>query len=63
MVEEPEVDLRLQASLLLALAALMVVLQLIAPYRGWIIVLIALGGALLSGYFWTRSLVGAGGCM
>jgi len=57
MVEEPEVDLTLQAPLLPALAALMVVLQLIAPYRGWIIVLIALGGALLSGYLWTRSLV------
>lgn len=57
MAERPKVDLKLEAPLLPALAALMVVLQVVTPYRGWLIVLIALGGALLSGYGWVRSLI------
>jgi uncharacterized protein (DUF58 family) len=53
---EVEIYVALETPLLPALAALMVVLQLVSPYRGWAIILIALGGALLSGYLWARSL-------
>jgi uncharacterized protein (DUF58 family) len=48
--------LTLNTRLLPALALLTVVLQLIWPYRGWMMLLVALGGALLSGVLWARSL-------
>ena len=53
---EPESHLTINVRLLPVLVGLMVVLQVVAPYRGWAIILIALGGALLSGYIWARSL-------
>jgi uncharacterized protein (DUF58 family) len=34
----------------------LLVLQLIAPYRGWVILLIGLGGGWLISYLWARSL-------
>jgi uncharacterized protein (DUF58 family) len=39
------------------LAALLIILQLIQPYRGWMILLIGLGGAWVFSYFWARSLM------
>lgn len=56
MSEEPQVKLTLDRRWLVVLAALMVVLQVISPYRGWMIVFTALGGALATGYVWARSL-------
>jgi uncharacterized protein (DUF58 family) len=58
MEPDPEVETRvaINARLLPVLVGLMVVLQVVVPYRGWMIVLIALGGALASGYLWARSL-------
>jgi uncharacterized protein (DUF58 family) len=42
-------------SLPIAVCAL-IILQLLAPYQGWAMLLIALGGALLIGYVWARAL-------
>jgi uncharacterized protein (DUF58 family) len=36
---------------------LLLVLQLVTPYRGWTILLVGLGGALLSSCVWARSLL------
>lgn len=47
---------RLNSRLLPVLVGLMVVLQIIGSYRGWMMVLVALGGALAVGYVWARSL-------
>ena len=56
MGEGPETGLRLNVRLLPALVGLVLVLQLVAPYRGWMILLVGLGGALLASYVWARSL-------
>ncbi|MGD2216646.1 MAG: DUF58 domain-containing protein [Gemmatimonadales bacterium] len=56
MLPESEKRLRLNARLLPALAGLALILQLVAPYRGWMILLVGLGGALLTSYLWARSL-------
>ncbi len=56
MSEGPETGLRLNARLLPPLVALLLVLELVAPYRGWTMLLVALGGALLTSYLWARSL-------
>lgn len=56
MREDPVVDLTLNARLLPGLVGLVLILQLMAPYRGWMILLVGLGGALLSSYLWARSL-------
>jgi hypothetical protein len=51
----PEFRLRLHTRLLPALVALLLVLQLVEPYRGWIILLVGLGEGLLVGYLmWQR---------
>lgn len=34
----------------------LVVLDLVAPYQGWVILMVGLGGALLIGHIWTREL-------
>lgn len=36
---------------------LLIILQLIQPYRGWMILLFGLGGAWIFSYFWARSLL------
>jgi uncharacterized protein (DUF58 family) len=46
----------LNMRLLPALVGLVLVLQLVSPYRGWKMLLVAMGGALLSSYVWARSL-------
>jgi uncharacterized protein (DUF58 family) len=55
-MEKPEPQLQFNTLLWPALVALLLVLQLVAPYRGWFILLVGLGGALLVGYLWARSL-------
>ena len=39
-----------------ALVALLLLLQLLTPYRGWLMLLVGLGGMWLIGYLWARSL-------
>lgn len=56
MGEGPESKLTLNTRLLLALVGVVLVLRLVAPYRGWTILLVGLGGALLTSYVWARSL-------
>jgi hypothetical protein len=38
------------------LVGLLLLLQLLTPYRGWMILLVGLGGAWLVSYLWARSL-------
>jgi uncharacterized protein (DUF58 family) len=56
MMERPESRLQLNTRFLAVLVALLLVLQLVAPYRGWLILLVGLGGGWLVGYLWARSL-------
>jgi uncharacterized protein (DUF58 family) len=51
-----ESRLQLNTRLLPALVGLLVVLQLTVPYRGWLILLVGLGGLWLIAYLWARSL-------
>ena len=39
------------------LLGVLIILQLVQPYRGWMIMLFGLGGAWLLSYFWARSLL------
>lgn len=48
--------LKLNPRLLPIVVALLVALQLIVPYHGWMMLLIGLGGAWLIAYFWARAL-------
>lgn len=48
--------IELHARLLLVLVALLLLLQFIAPYKGWVVLIVGFGGALLIGYLWARSL-------
>jgi len=52
----PEPRLRLNTYLLPVLVGLLLVLHLAVPYRGWLILLVGLGGAWLVSYLWVRSL-------
>ncbi len=52
----PEPDLKLNTRLLPALVGLLLILQLVVPYRGWLILLVGLGGGWLISYLWARSL-------
>jgi uncharacterized protein (DUF58 family) len=56
MKQTPKPQLQLQSWFLPALVGLLLVLQLVAPYRGWRILLVGLGGAWLVSYLWARSL-------
>ena len=56
MKQMPKPQLQLQSWFLPALVGLLLVLQLIIPYRGWRILLVGLGGAWLVSYLWARSL-------
>jgi uncharacterized protein (DUF58 family) len=51
-----QVQVRLNAWLLPMLVVLLLVMQIIAPYKGWVILLTGLGGALLVSFLWMRSL-------
>lgn len=50
-------QLKLNTRLWLVLVGLLLVLQLVIPFRGWIILLVGLGGGWLTGYLWARSLI------
>ncbi len=50
------VSVRLNSRLVPLLVLLLLFLQLVAPYKGWTIGLVALGGMWLVGYLWARSL-------
>ncbi|MEW5959281.1 MAG: DUF58 domain-containing protein [Chloroflexota bacterium] len=56
MDSPPKPQLKLNSRLLPALLGLLVVMQLMAPYPGWMILLIGLGGAWLLAYLWVWSL-------
>jgi len=50
------VHLQLNSRLVPALTLVLLVVQLVAPYDGWLILLVGLGAAWLAAYLWTRSL-------
>lgn len=52
----PNPQLRANSRLLPVLVGILVVMQLIAPYQGWLIMLISLGGLWLVNYVWAWSL-------
>ena len=56
MYSSPETRLLLNTRLLPVLVGLLLIMQLVAPYRGWLILLVGLGGSWLVSYFWARSL-------
>ncbi len=49
-------QIRLNSWLLPVLVLAAIITDLIAPYRGWRVLYVGLGGALLVGYLWARSL-------
>lgn len=51
-----ELELKLKTWLPIAIVVITIVVDILAPYRGWRIVFVGLGGALLVGYLWSRSL-------
>ena len=48
--------IRLNSWLLPVLVFAAMITDLVAPYRGWRILYVGIGGALILGYFWVRSL-------
>jgi uncharacterized protein (DUF58 family) len=54
--EQARVTLKLNNRLLPILVGLLVVMQLIYPYKGWLMLLIGLGGIWLVGFIWARAL-------
>jgi uncharacterized protein (DUF58 family) len=50
------VRLRLNSRLVPALVLMLLVVQLVAPYDGWLVLLVGLGAAWLAAYLWARSL-------
>jgi uncharacterized protein (DUF58 family) len=56
MAQNGTIQLRLKARYLPFLVGLLLLLQLVAPYKGWTILLVGLGGAWLLSILWARSL-------
>jgi uncharacterized protein (DUF58 family) len=56
MEQNCTVRLQLRARYLPFLVGLLFLLQLAVPYKGWVILLVGLGGAWLLGWLWARSL-------
>ena len=56
MTSESKGRIKLNSRLLLALIALLIILQLAIPYQGWVVLLVGLGGAWLVAWRWARSL-------
>jgi len=56
MARRPVARVKLNTRLLPILVGLLLVMQLIAPYRGFVILLVGLGGAWLIAFLWARSL-------
>jgi uncharacterized protein (DUF58 family) len=58
MQEKTTPQIQLNTRILPFLVFLLLVMQLIDPYRGWVVLLVGLGGAWLISYLWARSLAG-----
>lgn len=58
MNPSPEIHIRLNYRLLPLLVGVLLLLQVLVPYDGWLVLLVGLGGAWLAGYFWVRLLSG-----
>ena len=56
MKPNPAVRLQFRMRYLPFLVGLLLILQLLVPYKGWMILLAGLGGAWLVSYLWARSL-------
>lgn len=56
MKSTPNSHLQLNTRLVPVLVGLLLILQLVVPYRGWLILLVGLGGGWLISYLWVRSL-------
>jgi uncharacterized protein (DUF58 family) len=56
MERNDTVRLQSRAGYLPLLVGLLILLQLVVPYKGWMILLVGLGGAWLVSYLWARSL-------
>ena len=52
----PRVTFRPRSRMPVALAVLLILLQLFSPSRAWVILLCGVGGMTLAAYFWARSL-------
>ena len=52
----PRVTIRPHSQMPVALAVLLVLLQLVSPNRAWVILLCGVGGMTLAAYLWARSL-------
>jgi len=52
----PQVTMQLRSRVPVALAVLLVLLQLVSPHRAWVILLCGVGGMTLAAYLWARSL-------
>jgi uncharacterized protein (DUF58 family) len=51
-----KISIRFHSRLLPILLVLMMILQLLDPYRGWVVLLVGLGSAWLISYAWARAL-------
>lgn len=51
-----QVTIRPRSRMPLALAVLLILLQLVSPHRAWIILLCGVGGMMLAAYWWAHSL-------
>ncbi len=56
MSKAPKTRLKLNSPLLPGLVGLLLVLHLTIPFRGWLILLVGLGGGWLVSYVWARAL-------
>jgi uncharacterized protein (DUF58 family) len=57
-VETPQTrELKLNSKMVLVFVGLLIVQQIIAPHKVWGILMVGMGGALVVGYFWARSLM------
>lgn len=56
MQRQPQIHVQLNNRLLPALVGLLLIMQLVVPYRGWLMLLTGLGGLWLISYLWARSL-------
>jgi uncharacterized protein (DUF58 family) len=54
--DTPKPRVQLRSWRLPILVIILLILQLVIPYRGWQVLLVGLGGAWLLSYLWTRSL-------
>ena len=53
---QPTRSIKLKRRLLPIAVGLLLVLELLVPYRGWVVLLVGLGGVWLTGALWARSL-------